>query len=54
MHHEYLFVQGAYNYYDNNNGSYNSQTQRSVNYAATSLATSATISTLSTNRGGVT
>jgi hypothetical protein len=52
-HHEYLFMTGSYNF-AYNGGSY-AQLTRGVSYLPTqSLATSATFSTISTNRGGVT
>jgi hypothetical protein len=50
-HHEYLFIQGTYNYYLT---SYVLQTQATVTMPALALASSATLSTLSTNVGGTT
>jgi hypothetical protein len=52
-HHEYLFMTGSYNYEYNGGGF--TDLIRAVSYLPTQpLATSATFSTISTNRGGVT
>jgi len=54
MHHEYIFMSGAYTY--TYGGGYYPRTQKTVTLASQSLADTATISTLTTNpnRGGVT
>jgi hypothetical protein len=52
LHHEYLFIQGTYNYLWS--GSYHSCVQKTVTFAPQTLASSATLSTLSTNVAGTT
>jgi hypothetical protein len=56
LNHDYLFVQGAYNYRINSGASWSPATRKSNEYTPQPLATSATISTLTSNpnRGGPT
>jgi hypothetical protein len=53
MQHEYIFMNAAYNY-NYNGGSWTYQIRKTSYLAVQNLATSATISTLTDNRGGVT
>jgi hypothetical protein len=53
MQHEYIFMNAAYNY-NHNGGSWTHQIRKTSYLAVQNLATSATISTLTDNRGAVT
>lgn len=54
LQHDYIFIQGSYNYRINTATSWTTNIRRSVEYSTLPLATSATISTLTNNRDAVT